>query len=551
MTKLQRRFWEILPGFTSWTLLALPVIFSFVWPAGVAYFIIIFDVYWLTKALVIGTHLLFGYMHMKRAMRIDWLERLYQTSDLQALSDNLLKKFHLVKGFESKRLKEEWEQVELIRNRPEAQKPWQSVIHAVIYAIYKESYEVVAASLHGCVGANYPKDKMVIVLALEERAGAPALELAERIKTEFAGVFKDILVTVHPDGIAGEIKAKGANVYHAGCELRKYIDEQHIAYDDVMVSCFDADTLPSRQYFANLTYNYVLIPERTFRSYQPIPLFSNNIWDVPMVNRLMAFSSSYWQIIESTRPYRLVNFSSQAMSLATLVDIDFWDRYVVSEDSKQFYRAFYHYDGNHQVVPIFTPVSMDAVLGINYWETIKGQYIQKRRWAWGIEHFSYVVGKFFEKRGKMTLYQRIIHPFRIYEGHISWATSSLVIALGGWLPLILSADFRSSILAYHLPVLASYLLSLTWIGIGLQAFIAIKILPPKPAKYGKLKFLEMFVMWGLMPFSGILFGSIPALDAETRLMLGKYLGFHVTDKQRKTAVTLDSVDGTVVSKGVI
>src|SRR5690606_316007 len=138
-------------------------------------------------------------------------------------------------------------------------------------------------------------------------------EVGRRIREEFKDKFFDILVTTHPDGIVGEIKAKGANVYHAGRELQKYIDNIGLAYEDVIVSCFDADTLPSRQYFANLAYKYVIDPERIYRSYQPIPLFNNNMWDVPMVNRLVAFSSSYWQIIESTRPYRLVNFSSQAM----------------------------------------------------------------------------------------------------------------------------------------------------------------------------------------------------------------------------------------------
>ncbi len=526
----------------------MPFILSFIWPQGVAYFIIVFDVYWLIKALVMGGHLLFGYFHMKRAMGIDWLERLRETENLETLSDRLFKQFHQVRGFEARRVQEEWEQVEEMRLNPDKQKPWGNVIHAVIYTIYKESYEVVEASVRACFESNYPKNKIVVVLGLEERAGEGAQIIAREIQRQFDGVFKDILVTIHPDGIVGEIKAKGANAYHAGKELQKYVDEQGIAYDDVMVHCFDADTLPSRQYFANVTYNYILHPERTFRSYQPIPLFNNNIWDVPAINRLVAFSSSYWQMIESTRPHRLVNFSSQAMSLKTLVDIDFWDRSWVSEDSKQFYRAYYQYNGNHKVIPIFTPVSMDAVLGKTYWETLKAQYIQKRRWAWGIENFPYVMEKFFTTKGILNLYQRILHPFRILEGHVSWATSSLLIALGGWLPIMLSVNFRSSIVAYHLPVLARDLLSLTWVGIILSTIISFQMLPPRPKKYNEGKAVEMVLQWVLVPLSGIFFGSIPAIDAETRMMLGKYLGFHVTHKERKTLFTPATVDKTVASR---
>jgi len=526
----------------------LPFMLSFVWPVGVAYFIIIFDTYWLVKALVMGGHLVFGYLHMQRAMRIDWLARLHQTEDLSTLADSLMRQYLLARGFEKRKVKEEWEQIEQIRALPAQQKHWRQVVHAVIYAIYKESYEVVEASVRSCFESNYPKDKILIVLAIEGRADEPAREVARRIQDKFAGVFMDILVSVHPDGIMGELKAKGANVYHAGKLLQQYIDGKYIKYDDVIVSCFDADTLASRQYFANVTYNYILTPERTFRSYQPIPLFNNNIWDVPAINRLVAFSSSYWQMIESTRPYRLVNFSSQAMSLKTLVDIDFWDRTVVSEDSKQFYRAYYQYNGNHKVIPIFTPVSMDAVLGKTYWQTLKAQYIQKRRWAWGIEHFPYTVEKFFSTRHQLSWYRRILHPFRILEGHVSWATSSLLIALGGWLPILINIDFRSSILAYHLPILARDLLSATWIGVVVSTMIALKLIPPRPAKYGKTKMIEMVLQWVLVPISGIIFGSIPAIDAETRLMLGRYLGFHVTEKERKTSFTPAAVDKTVVSK---
>jgi hypothetical protein len=524
----------MLPGITSWTILLLPIVFSFIWPAGVAYFIIIFDVYWLTKALVMGGHLVAGYTHLKRSTRIDWLERCRKATDLEGWANELTRKYQLAKGFEASRLHEELAQVERMRALPrETQKAWEDVLHVVIYPTYKERREVLLASMKACADSNYPKDKVMIILAAEERAGEHVDAVVRPAAAEFKDVFKDVMVTVHPDGIVGELRAKGANSYHAGRALQRYIDEQGIAYDNVIVSCFDADTLPSRQYFANVTYEYIMNPERTFRSYQPIPLFNNNLWDVPMLNRLVALGSSYWQMIESTRPYRLINFAAQAMSLKTLVDIDFWDRALVSEDSRQFYRAYFKYKGNHKAIPIFSPVSMDAVLGKNVWDTMRAQYVQKRRWAWGIEHLPYLMEKFFSTRGELTFYQRIIHPFRTFEGHVSWSTSSLVIALGGWMPLILNPDFRTTVLAFNLPVLARNLMSITWIGVLISAIVAQGLLPPMPKHFPKWKRLEMILQWVFVPISGVIFGSIPALDSETRMMLGKYLGFEITAKERK------------------
>jgi len=533
--QFNRRFWEILPGALSLSILAAPVLLSFLWPAGVAYFIILFDSYWLVKALVMGGHLIAGLLHLKRDTAIDWLRRCQATTNLQVLAENLKRSYQESFGFRAAKYYEDWQEVEEILKYPERFKNWRKIIHGVVFAVYKEGPEVLEPSLEAITKSDFPQDRVIVVLAVEERAGPAQRAMAFRLRQKYRHQLRDFLVFVHPDGLPGEIKAKGANVSWAAQEFRRYLDSRELAYEDVIFSVFDADTIVHPQYLAYLTYKYVVNPDRLQRSYQPIPLFNNNIWQVPAINRLVAFSSSFWQMIEATRPYRLVTFSSQAIPFKTLIDIGFWDKEVVNEDSRIFYQAYFHFDGDYKVVPLFIPVSMDAVLGKGFWDTVKAQYLQKRRWAYGIEHFPYLVWQFFLKRGLMSLWQRFIWVSRMLEGHVSWATSSLLIALGGWMPILLNSNFRETVLAFNLPVLARNVLSFTWIGVLISGWIGFQLLP-KRQRPAKNKLVEYFAQWILVPIAGIFFGSIPALDAELRLMLGRYMGFRVTEKVRPEAV---------------
>jgi len=69
-----------------------------------------------------------------------------------------------------------------------------------------------------------------------------------------------------------------------------------------------------------------------------------------------------------------------------------------------------------------------------------------------------------------------------------------------------------------------------------SAIYGLSLLPPRPKRHHSLKYLFMFLQWILMPLTIIIFGSLPGLEAQTRLMLGKYMGFWVTPKVRQVAV---------------
>jgi hypothetical protein len=524
-----KRFLEIIPGSLSWIIIALPVILSLTKPGWVAIFMILFDFYWLIKALYMGAHLISSYRYMKRERKINWLNRLKELEDFDHHYRIVKESYQGAQGWAKKRFAEELAELNILKEGKELIKDWRDIYHIVILPTYQESIEVLDASIEAVKKSRYPNKKIIVVLAIEERVGQPAEERATKLKAKYRDAFFKFLITKHPDGIVGEMKAKGANVTWAAKQVRKFIDQQGIEYHNVVVSTFDCDTRPSSQYFSALTYKYIINPNRLRRSFQPIPIYSNNIWQVPLINRLVAHGSTFWQMIESTRPWRMINFSSQAMSLQTLIAINYWDVGIISEDSKQYYRAYFTFQGDHRCVPIFTPVYMDAMEGQSLWEALKNQYQQKKRWAWGVEHFPYLIRELI-KHKEIPLGSRLVQLGRVVEAHISWATAALLIALAGWIPLLVNPAFRTTVLAYNLPYLARVLLTISWVGLFVSGAISILILPQPPEGYTIKDYLGTLAMWALVPISAIFFGSIPALDAQTRLMLGKYMGFWVTPK---------------------
>ena len=55
-------------------------------------------------------------------------------------------------------------------------------------------------------------------------------------------------------------------------------------------------------------------------------------------------------------------------------------------------------------------------------------------------------------------------------------------------------------------------------------------MPPRPPRVGTDAADPSYVQWLGLPFVGIFFSNLPALDAQTRLLTGRYLEYRVTEK---------------------
>jgi len=496
---MKTKLLEIFPGALAWLTLGLLVFLSFWQPVWVAIFIIIFDCYWLCKTIFLYVHLQASFRRMRSNQKINWVEKLQASSfKLQALN----------------------------------------VYHLIILPMNKEPYEVVRDSFLSLKNANYPKEKLIVVLAIEERAGGIARIAAQKIKGEFEKDFFKFLISRHPADLTGEISGKGSNETWAAKEAKKLIiDPLSIPYENILVSAFDVDTQVGPEYFGILTYKFLTAGKPQHSSYQPIPLFTNNIYQAPALARVIAFSTTFWMMMYQSWPERLTTFSSHSMPFKALVEIGFWQTNIVSEDSRIFWQFFLHYKGDWRMEPLFYPVYMDANVAPTFWQTMKNLYKQQRRWAWGAENIPYVLLGFINK--DVPLDEKIYRSFHLIEDFHSWATNALIIFVFGWLPVIIGGwNFNLSLLSYNLPRVSSFIMILASLGVVTSAFLAIFLLPLKPSKFKIRHYFFYLAQWILMPLTLIVFGSFPALEAQTRLMLGKrfHLDFWATPKSRsKTA----------------
>ncbi|OIO45901.1 MAG: hypothetical protein AUJ28_03330 [Parcubacteria group bacterium CG1_02_37_51] len=487
------RLLEMIPGVLVWATFAAAILLSIYRPIAAIYFIIIFDVYWFTRISYLLVYLLISWFRYHRLKSVDWMTKLKAYQKLN----------------------------------------WLDYQHLIFLPTAGESLEVVNATFQRLSELDYDLKKLTIVLGGEQRKGEQFLTVAQQIEAKYAGIFNKIIVTVHPQDIAGEMPGKGSNMNYAGRQAKEYVDQQGWDYARVIVSCFDIDTLVDRQYFSYLTYEYITTDRPTHYSYQPLALYHNNIWESNFITRVVANGTTFWLLTDMARSERLFTFSSHSMSFETLVNVGFWQNDIVTEDSRIFLQCFIYYNGDYYVKPLYIAVSMNTVYMGKLWRSLINQYKQMRRWAWGVEHFPYMVWN-FAKRRQIPFFKKLRYLWNQTEGIYSWATAPLLIFILGRLPLYFAEKTnQTNVIAQQAPYILEFMMTVGMVGLVITAVFSTFLLPQKPQKHLWLKYIIMVVQWIVFPITMILFGSIPATDAQTRLMLGGRwrLGFWVTEKK--------------------
>lgn len=511
------RFWEIFPGAISWSILLAPFFFSIYNPELFAVFILGYLLIWFFKGTAMSVRSIQGYRMLQRQQALNW----------QLLLDDL----EAGEPMHPHGKNPDWHLRNLgrVAEYPLFCKP-SEVTHAVIIAAYNESRDTLEPTIQSVLNSTYDMKNVILVIAYEGRDGAQSKKPAVGLIKQYGMRFRHAMAIEHPL-TEGEVRGKGGNITYAARQLQKYLETSKLDPERVVVTTLDADNRPHHWYLAALTYTFCSTEDPRYVSYQPIPLFLNNIWDAPSPMRVIATGNSFWNVVLSLRPHMLRNFSSHAQSMAALIDTDFWSVRTIVEDGHQFWRTYFRYDGKHEVYPIFTPIYQDAVLTDSYKRTLKMQFIQIRRWAYGASDIAYVATNGFGKHSKVPMRDMIPKFARLFESHISWATAALVILVAPLIPVVIQPQ---NFVANQLPRIASTIQTIALVSLFISMLLSLKFLPPRPERYKRRRTVWMVLQWALLPATTLLYNTAAALYSQTRLLLGRYYDkFDVTEKAVK------------------
>jgi cellulose synthase/poly-beta-1,6-N-acetylglucosamine synthase-like glycosyltransferase len=509
------RFFEILPGALTWSILLLPLVLSQLNPTLCVTLTIAYLLLWFVKSIGLNVRAVQGYRLMQKHMKLPWRQMLGELAERKdPQPDRHIPAWH-------------YANIRRLQETPPLVEP-DDLLHAVIIATYTESREVLEPTIKSVLAGDYDMEKVIFVLAYEERGGPEAEERAKQLVKDYKDSFRHAFAVKHPQDVPGEVIGKGGNITEAARHLQKYLEKEQIDPLRVVVTTLDSDNRPHKEYLSCLSYLYCASPDPTRVSFQPVPMYTNNIWDAPAPMRVIATGNSFWNVVLSLRPHLIRNFSSHAQGMKPLIDTDFWSVRTIVEDGHQFWRSYFRFDGDYEVYPMYIPIYQDAVLLKTYRKTLKAQFIQIRRWAWGASDVAFVAEKGFFTPNKLPKVDLTFKFLRLLEGHVSWATAPFILAFASFIPAFFNPrDYASN----QLPLIASRIQTVALMGIAATLFFSLKTLPPKPARYKKHRSLLMVAQWIMLPVTTIAYNASAALYSQTRLMLGRYIGkFDLTEK---------------------
>jgi cellulose synthase/poly-beta-1,6-N-acetylglucosamine synthase-like glycosyltransferase len=338
----------------------------------------------------------------------------------------------------------------------------ENLYHLVLIPIYKEPADVMSKTLDALIAQDYPhKKRIIIVFALEERAGEEHHAVMRKLKSRYESEFYAIWDFYHPFGVEGEIIGDAcANLRWAGKEASKILQKEGIPSRDVLFTKFDSDTRLHPKHFSALTHSYLTSKRPMNRFFSPAALiYSNNYWKVPGITRVFFGTLTLGILAEwVAETPKKQSFSCYSGNFMQLEKADFWDAGTGAEDTYYYWNLFLHLDGDFEGRAFYLPATMDSVEGTNFISSLSALYKQQLRWGWGVLIMPIAL-QGMSWNPNISIAKKLSKFGVLFRAYNFLLTAGLLLTLAMPILTLINGPLEYSSISYNLPRIISLLLT--------------------------------------------------------------------------------------------
>jgi len=486
--KKLKRIIDIVVGGINWFIILLLLVCAKYFPIVVSSIVTLYVVYWVYQSITVAKHSISSMKQIDKTMKTDWMEKL----------------------------------------KNEYPDEYKEIYQAILIPFANEGFDILTNTVDKIANANFPTNQKILALAPEAKIES-GLKIAQKLKEKYKDKFFKIFIFPHTL-VEGEIVGKASNQNNGARELYKKLRNSNIDPKNIVITSLDSDMLIDKEYLSLLTYKFLEAKEERFNKvFQPIPMNLTGMWETAAPAHLISSFGVQWFLSLIHRPFDFINFAVYACCLQSVHNAGYWAPDIIPEDERFYWQMYFYTKGKVEVVPLFLPVYGSVIITENYKKTLIAQYDQIRRWAWGVSETSFVAIKMLQDK-EIPWSNKLIKLYIKIRKNIEWVMLPIILGIGNLLPDWLNKAYKQSTLAFNIPILTSRMLTITLFSFVALFFIIQKFAPEKPGEWKFYKTILHYIKWGVFPIVSVIFGSIPALDAQTRLLFGKNIYYKTAPK---------------------
>ncbi|KAJ3410902.1 hypothetical protein HDV05_003033 [Chytridiales sp. JEL 0842] len=272
--------------------------------------------------------------------------------------------------------------------------PYDHLVHVIILPNYKEEVDTLCETLDVLASHERALTQYKVCLAMEASEQGSEEKAMELVRL-YQDRFREIVFTLHPAGLEGEIRGKSSNVAWASRQMAMRSGPKAHKYE--IITVMDADTCFAADYFTCVGYHYCVASaaERKVMMFSPSTIFDRN---ASGVNFMVRITDIMWSIgvMSNLYPASPVKFpcSAYSVSMDLACAVGFWDASpeAIGEDMHMYLKCFFGTEGKVIIKTIYSPASQCNIEGTgSFWSGVSVRYTQAKRHLWGCLDSAYAL----------------------------------------------------------------------------------------------------------------------------------------------------------------